>query len=143
MPYVKAFMKEVYRSQPTPLGNARLLEEPIVLSGYHVPAGVRIFLSAVATESMQEKSYGSDFATFAPERWLRGSRNVHPFASLPFGFGPRMCVGKRLAEPVTAVFLIRLLQKYEVVENKDQVEWYFRIIHTPTKPYNLNLKRRV
>ncbi len=55
MPYVKAFMKEVYRSQPTPLGNLRLLEEPIVLSGYHVPAGVRIFLSAVATESMHAR----------------------------------------------------------------------------------------
>ena len=147
MPYVKAFMKEVFRTQPSPLGNVRLLEKPIVLSGYHVPAGVRIVLSAVATESIQEKSYGPDFATFAPKRWLRSStRNMHPFASLPFGFGPRMCLGKRFVEMEMAVFLIRLLQKYEVVDSKlkeDQVEWYFNIIHTPTKPFNLNLKKRV
>jgi len=33
---------------------------------------------------------------FKPERWSRGSGNPpNPFASLPFGFGRRMCVGKR------------------------------------------------
>jgi cytochrome P450 family 49 subfamily A len=146
MPYVKAFMKEVFRTQPSPLGNVRLLEKPIVLSGYRVPAGIRILVSAVATESMQEKSFGPDFGTFAPERWLRGSRNMHLFAALPFGFGPRMCIGRRFADMEMAVFLVRLLQKYEVVDSKlkeDQVEWYFNIIHTPTKPYNLTLKKRV
>ena len=145
MPYVKAFMKEVFRTQPSPLGNVRLLNKPIVLSGYNVPAGIRIILSAVRTEAMLEKSYGSDFATFVPERWLHGSKNMHPFASLPFGFGPRMCLGKRFAEIEMAIFLIHLLQKFEVVDSKlkeDKVEWYFNIIHTPTKPFNLNLKKR-
>ena len=145
MAYLKAFMKEVFRTHPTPVGNVRILENPMVLCGYNVPAGIRIILSAVRTETMQEKSYGSDFATFAPERWLHGSKSMHPFASLPFGFGPRMCLGKRFVELKMAIFLICLLQKYEVVDSKleeDQVEWYFNIIHTPTKPYNLTLKKR-
>ena len=60
---------------------------------------------------MQVKFYGFDFAIFSSERWLQGSKNMHPFASLPFGPGPRMCVGKRFVEPQMAIFLIRLLQK--------------------------------
>ena len=38
---------------------------------------------------------------FLPERWLPGHDDIkckHPFAFLPFGFGSRMCVGKRFAD---------------------------------------------
>lgn len=40
---------------------------------------------------------------FIPERWLRSNnseisnKNVNPFVSQPFGFGPRSCIGKRFA----------------------------------------------
>ena len=39
----------------------------------------------------------SDPESFVPERWVRkerGENTIHPFASLPFGYGVRMCLGR-------------------------------------------------
>lgn len=54
---------------------------------------------------------------FIPERWLRESemvtecpqpnKHLNPFIFLPFGFGPRMCIGKRFAEIEMAILVFR------------------------------------
>ena len=35
---------------------------------------------------------------YNPHRWLSDEKGMSKFASLPFGFGARMCIGKRIAE---------------------------------------------
>lgn len=38
---------------------------------------------------------------FKPERWIKGDpeeSHHHKYVVLPFGFGTRMCIGRRLAE---------------------------------------------
>lgn len=40
------------------------------------------------------ETYIKDGEDFQPERWLKETGDtMHPFTSLPFGFGPRMCIG--------------------------------------------------
>ena len=55
---------------------------------------------------------------------------VHDFASLPFGFGPRICPRKHISESEMYVLMTRLLQKFEVVptsnlRNIDMVYHWF------------------
>lgn len=43
----------------------------------------------------RSEKYFQDALEFKPERWLRGNKDQsHPFSNVPFGFGPRMCLGK-------------------------------------------------
>lgn len=43
---------------------------------------------------------------YQPSRWLR--TETHYFRSLGFGFGPRQCLGRRIAEAEMQIFLIHV-----------------------------------
>jgi cytochrome P450 len=145
LPFLKATINEVFRTSPVTVGTTRQLSKPIVLGGYEIPAGVIITLSTgFKSTQMETQTYG-DVENFRPERWLRGNKDFHPFAVLPFGFGPRMCVGRRIAVMELSLFLVRFLQKYKVEENnlpEDQLGWHFGIVQRPDRPCNLYLSAR-
>lgn len=101
MPYLRACIKESARLSPIALGNIRTLPHDVVMSGYRIPKGFEVATSNVTL--MNDDSYYKDSAKFLPERWLKDADNAdikgkHPYVFLPFGFGPRMCVGRRFAE---------------------------------------------
>ncbi|OAL64260.1 n-alkane-inducible cytochrome P450 [Trichophyton rubrum] len=62
------------------------------------------------------KIYGPDATTFRPSRWetLRVGWN-----HLPFNGGPRICLGQQYALTEASYVLIRLLQTFEDIENRD------------------------
>ncbi len=41
-------------------------------------------------------------------------REVNPFTMLPFGFGVRMCIGRRMAEALIYTLACRVLLRYRV-----------------------------
>lgn len=52
----------------------------------------------------------ADAKSFKPSRWLKDSSDekLHPFASLPYGYGARMCLGRRFADLEMQVLLAKV-----------------------------------
>ena len=57
---------------------------------------------------------------FDPERF-RGARKdtYHPFQFLPFGAGPRNCIGMRFALLEIKIALVKILMKYKFVQSPE------------------------
>lgn len=114
-PYLRACLKESLRLNPIIAGNFRATGQDIVLSGYRVPKGVDIAMANVVI-GWDDKHF-EQHQKFIPERWLKGSasdecpirnkKDLHPYIYLPFGHGPRTCIGRRFAELEVEVMILR------------------------------------
>ncbi|KPJ11353.1 Cytochrome P450 302a1, mitochondrial [Papilio machaon] len=106
--YLRSCVKESLRLNPVSVGVGRLLQKDIVLKGYLIPQGTVIVTQNMVASRLPQ--YVKEPLVYKPERWIRGSsqyENIHPFLSLPFGFGPRSCIARRIAEQNIYIILIR------------------------------------
>ncbi|XP_038611649.1 cytochrome P450 27C1 [Tachyglossus aculeatus] len=114
IPLVRALLKETLRLFPVLPGNGRVTQEDLVIGGYLIPKGTQLALCHYAT-SYEDENF--PLATeFRPERWLRKGNmdRVDNFGSIPFGYGIRSCIGRRIAELEFHLVMIRLLQHFEI-----------------------------
>ena len=89
-------IKEAQRLYPAAPFNARVIKQDLQLSGYQVPKGTTVLMPFYAMGRMSQ--WFENPEEYDPHRWSREDKAVSRFASLPFGFGARMCIGKRIAE---------------------------------------------
>ena len=93
MPYLDAVVKEILRVHPVTDGAARFLTEPCVLGPLHLPAGVMVAASTWLTH--HNPALWQRPREFWPERFLLSKPATYSW--LPFGGGPRRCIGAAFA----------------------------------------------
>ncbi|XP_063385836.1 probable cytochrome P450 49a1 [Cydia fagiglandana] len=67
---------------------------------------------------------------------------IHPFASLPFGFGRRMCIGKRFAEAELQLLLAKTFHRYEVSWRYGELTYSVTPTYVPNEPLQFTLSPR-
>ncbi|XP_078598371.1 putative cytochrome P450 49a1 [Branchiostoma floridae x Branchiostoma japonicum] len=133
MHYLRAVVKETFRVYPIFLSNVRTLDRDVVLSGYVVPAKTIILMAHDVISSLPE--YYPEPEVYRPERWLRDDESsvVQPFTLLPFGYGPRMCIGRRFAEQELHLGLIRIVQNFHVGWAGEDMKQENRLVFAPDR----------
>ena len=152
MPYLRAWVRETLRLYPPIMILNRIASKDLILSGYHIPAGTELHL--LAYQMSRDENVFEEPNAFRPERWLRGKKvslqnskffeAKEVFSSLPFGFGRRMCIGRRIAELELHLLLARIVQQFEIryPPDADDVEPFFRGLMIPDKPVRVKFVDR-
>jgi cytochrome P450 len=95
LPYTDAVVREALRLYPPIWGVAREATAPLTLRGHAIAPGALLVASAWVVQH-DERWWAPDPLAFRPERWLSECERPR-LAWFPFGAGPHLCIGMRLA----------------------------------------------
>jgi cytochrome P450 len=111
--YAANVISESMRLYPPAYAFGREALEDCEIGGYHVPAGTTIFLSPWVAH--RDPRWFEEPQAFRPERWENEfARSLPRFAYLPFGGGPRVCIGNSFALMEATLILASVLRRVRV-----------------------------
>lgn len=118
LPYTSAVIKETLRLFPAP-SSTRAGEPGIFVQGedgrQYPTEGCLVW--SVHQAIHRDPSYWSEPDSFIPERWLVPPEHaLYPVkgAWRPFEFGPRNCIGQKLATMLMKLTLIMVVRKFRI-----------------------------
>ena len=123
LPVTTAVLAETLRLSPPSWMFSRRIVEPLTLGGRTVPAGTMCLISPALLH--RDPRWWAEADQFRPQRWLRPKAGPpdrfdpktpgHPRgAFLPFGAGPRMCIGEQFAWAEAGTVLAELGRTWRI-----------------------------
>jgi cytochrome P450 len=118
LPYTMQVLHEALRLCPPAPAIGRMAMRDVVVDGFRVPAGTNLVIGVYALH--RDPTLWDDPARFNPDRFdptLARVRNRWQF--LPFGAGPRSCIGDHFAMLEAVLGLASLVRAIDVTSRED------------------------
>ncbi len=140
--YLEQVLKETLRLfPPIHVGN-RIASMDLDLQGCPVSAGSRVMLSYYLTHRDKETWVSVD--QFNPDQFDRQNLPERsPFSYLPFGGGPRNCIGAAFAQIESRLVLARILQNFDLELISQPVSKHMGATLEPTPGVMVRLHKRI
>ncbi|XP_056662450.1 cytochrome P450 3A4-like isoform X4 [Monodelphis domestica] len=111
MEYLDMVINENLRLYPITGRIERIAKKPVELNGLMIPKGTVVMAPPYVLH--RDPEYWPEPEEFRPERFSKENKeSINPYVYLPFGVGPRNCLGMRFALMSMKVAVSRLLQEF-------------------------------
>lgn len=121
--YTKAVLEESMRLYPPFWRISRKNYQATKIKNFDLPAGTNVIASIYTIQRKTE--HWSDPLSFRPERFLGEKRDFHKFSFIPFGGGPRACIGSQFAIFEALTILSVCVKHYEFKKAFSEPADYF------------------
>uniref|UniRef100_A0A182SVX7 Cytochrome P450 n=1 Tax=Anopheles maculatus TaxID=74869 RepID=A0A182SVX7_9DIPT len=114
--YLEQVIKESMRLFPVAPLIGRETIEPVKLGNIVVPPGVTLLIN-ILTVHRNKQLWGERADVFDPDRFDPLTYNAHkhhPFSYIPFGGGPRNCIGYRYGMFAMKIMVTQMLHRYRL-----------------------------
>jgi len=141
LPYLEALIKETLRHHPPiHICNRRIVRD-VEFGGYRLPAGRRLLFSIYLTQ--HDPAVWAAPERFDPQRFYQAGAEAArpPLSYVPFGAGPRFCVGAAFAQLEVRAVLAYLLQRFDLAPGPGHVSGDMGATLTPHPAVRLAVTR--
>jgi cytochrome P450 len=113
LPYLDTVIKETLRLYPIAWFNNREVLQEVEVGGYRLTPGLQLWMTSWIMH--RNPRYWEAPDEFKPERWSEEKvKELPKYAYMPFGGGPRICIGNSFSLTETALVLATVLQHYRL-----------------------------